>query len=683
MRKKRIGTAVAVIAMLLVLAGNASAWLDSEDIYRDGICFSLNEDEMTAEITGIYDAESEYMAIPEYVSEYVYDDYYDGSLEKFYVTAITGFFNEYAPDDQTVKTVRIPDTVTRIDEKTVGWYVDAYYDYDFEDFVEVYRKIDGFTIICSENSEAERYARENGFNCRVLRNISYSDISLSAESFVYSGQAVQPGVSIYYRGVRLTEGEDYTLTYENNINAGTAAVVAVGQGEYTGTQRTEFVILPADASEATVSKIGTQYYTGKKIKPTVTVTLGSKTLEKGRDYSLKYSSNKYIGTASVTAVFEGNYSGIKSVNFNIKMSPMKNAEYASTAYKIKLTWDKIACDEYRVYRYNRKTKEYDLIKKTASSSYTDKGLATAAAYKYKIRAVVKDSGKEYLNKCVTVKAATRTKTPSPTVGRDRKTVKITWKRDKLADGYQIGQYDYTYTHWWYEGTGNIKKIKTIKGNSTVKWTKNIGTKNEYVYTVRSYKKLNGQTVYSEWSKPLATGSVEARVNMAELKSHRDIPVYNAQGEKTALAWTYNLSDKDIKLLKAFAKKHFTAKMSRIDKIRITLNWINQEVDYAYDYGKISGCSYVEAIFKHKLGQCLQYNGALAGMLAYLGYDVRIIQGYRGSWPSSYWQHFWCEVKIAGVTYLCETGNYGKNGSWSYLMTEYPETSGYIKNHKNI
>ena len=31
----------------------------------------------------------------------------------------------------------------------------------------------------------------------------------------------------------------------------------------------------------------------------------------------------------------------------------------------------------------------------------------------------------------------------------------------------------------------------------------------------------------------------------------------------------------------------------------------------------------------------------------------------------------------------ETGNYGCDGNWSYFLTPYSETSGYIKNKKNI
>ena len=102
-----------------------------------------------------------------------------------------------------------------------------------------------------------------------------------------------------------------------------------------------------------------------------------------------------------------------------------------------------------------------------------------------------------------------------------------------------------------------------------------------------------------------------------------------------------------------------------------------------DWNQISGKSFVEAIFKYKKGQCAQYNGAMACMMAYLGYNVRIVQGYRGTWNTNYWQHFWVEIPLYGVNYIMETGNYGKNGSWMYFLAPYKYTSGYIRNCKNM
>ena len=70
-------------------------------------------------------------------------------------------------------------------------------------------------------------------------------------------------------------------------------------------------------SNATISKIKDQKYTGKKIKPKPTVTLKGITLTKGTDYKLQYSNNKKIGIAKVKIIGIGNYTGSKIVKFRI------------------------------------------------------------------------------------------------------------------------------------------------------------------------------------------------------------------------------------------------------------------------------------------------------------------------------------------------------------------------------
>jgi len=59
---------------------------------------------------------------------------------------------------------------------------------------------------------------------------------------IYTGTEQRPGVRIVYQGKTLQEGTDYTLTFENNINIGTAVVKITGKGAYEGTVQKEFLI---------------------------------------------------------------------------------------------------------------------------------------------------------------------------------------------------------------------------------------------------------------------------------------------------------------------------------------------------------------------------------------------------------------------------------------------------------
>lgn len=114
-------------------------------------------------------------------------------------------------------------------------------------------------------------------------------------------------------------------------------------------------------------------------------------------------------------------------------------------------------------------------------------------------------------------------------------------------------------------------------------------------------------------------------------------------------WTMTISESDRKIFQKFEKEHFTSDMSSYDKVEYVAKYIHFSVDYAYgdDYSKISGLSCADAVFNKQSGQCYQYNGALAEFLAYMGFDIRLVSGYRGTNADNRKSHFWCEITIDG------------------------------------
>lgn len=75
-----------------------------------------------------------------------------------------------------------------------------------------------------------------------------------------------------------------------------------------------------DDTLITVSSIATQNYTGSALRPKPTIKDNGKTLTEGTDYTLYYTSNTAPGTASITIVGKGNYTGVRTVSFTIKAS---------------------------------------------------------------------------------------------------------------------------------------------------------------------------------------------------------------------------------------------------------------------------------------------------------------------------------------------------------------------------
>lgn len=74
---------------------------------------------------------------------------------------------------------------------------------------------------------------------------SIESASVQVVSQVYTGKPLTPKPTVKLGSTTLKEGVDYTLSYVNNTNVGTAKITITGQGAYTGTKVVEFQITGA------------------------------------------------------------------------------------------------------------------------------------------------------------------------------------------------------------------------------------------------------------------------------------------------------------------------------------------------------------------------------------------------------------------------------------------------------
>ena len=151
-----------------------------------------------------------------------------------------------------------------------------------------------------------------------LISIADAEIELGRTQYVYSGTAKKPYVDVYLDGWYLQQDVDYTVSYWNNIKAGTAIVVVTGIGDYTDQTTCTFKITRKTISKCKATiPAKTYFYTGNWVKPKVTVKDGQKKLVKGRDYSVGYRKNKNVGKAKVVVTGKGNYRGTVTKIFRI------------------------------------------------------------------------------------------------------------------------------------------------------------------------------------------------------------------------------------------------------------------------------------------------------------------------------------------------------------------------------
>lgn len=137
----------------------------------------------------------------------------------------------------------------------------------------------------------------------------------------YTGSPCVQGVSVKDSEAKLTV-DDISVTYENNINVGTATIIYTGKNNYTGEIRKNFKITEASITDDMIANIPSVTYNTRAHTPDVTVTFeGStfegSTLEAGKDYDVAYTNNINAGTATVTVTGKGNFTGTASKTFTI------------------------------------------------------------------------------------------------------------------------------------------------------------------------------------------------------------------------------------------------------------------------------------------------------------------------------------------------------------------------------
>ena len=177
-------------------------------------------------------------------------------------------------------------------------------------------------------------------------DIHGGDANLTRTTYTYSGKANKPTAVVKYGEVTLKEGIDYTITYKNNVKAGTAYAYINGKGNYSDSWEIGFIInkavnpLKIGAKTASVkySKLKNNNQTlavtkvikftnTKKLKDKKTYTLVS--AKKGSKSFKKYFKiNKTTGKVTVKK-------GLKKGNYKVKVKVKAagNANYKASKVK--------------------------------------------------------------------------------------------------------------------------------------------------------------------------------------------------------------------------------------------------------------------------------------------------------------------------------------------------------------
>lgn len=300
-----------------------------------------------------------------------------------------------------LESAKIPNTVKNIDPTSFGW-------------------CDKLIIYGPSDSYVEKYAKDNNIPF-IATTISLSSSDIKVNSIVnqpYTGNEIEPNLVIKYKDKVLTKNVDYKLSYKNNISVGIATVNITGMGQYTGSKKVTFKIVPKTVTgvkqtERTTSKIkltwnksskASGYYiyraTSKDGKYTkiATVTGYSKNyytdsnLSSGKIYYYKIRSYR----KEDSKYYYGNYSDAYTASTKcLRPSITLTSPKTKT---INVSWKKVnGADGYAVYRSTSKSGTYSLKKtiiKGSTLSYTNTGLTKNKTYYYKVKAYKIVDGKK-------------------------------------------------------------------------------------------------------------------------------------------------------------------------------------------------------------------------------------------------------------------------------------------------
>ena len=202
-------------------------------------------------------------------------------------------------------------------------------------------------------------------------SISKASVTLSTSIYAYDGKAKKPGVTVKLNGKTLKNGTDYTVSYLNNTKVGTAKVTITGKGNYTGSVSKTYSI-KNNFKKATVSGISTKAFTGKNITQSITVKYNGKTLKNGTDYTVSYSSNKNIGTATVKIAGKCSYTGTITKTFKINPAKQEIQKLTAKSKAFFVDWaQKGSATGYEI-QYATNSKFTSAKKVTITNNKTDK-----------------------------------------------------------------------------------------------------------------------------------------------------------------------------------------------------------------------------------------------------------------------------------------------------------------------
>jgi DNA-binding protein len=351
------------------------------------------------------------------------------------------------------------------------------------------------------------------------------------KSYVYTGGAIKPEITLKCGSKTLVSGTDYTVSYDGGNAVGSHTITVTGKGNFTGTATYTYKITAASIAKATV-KIAACTYSGKSQTPTPTVKVGGKTLKKGTDYTVSYSSNVNAGTAKAVIKGKGNYTGSVTKTFKIKQKTVK-----------KITVSKISAKTYtgsKIVPAITVKADGKTLKKNTDYTYTVKNNTAPGTATVTVKLGKNYTGKKTATASFKIKLGKVSGVKTTAVSTS--SVKISWKKLGKAK-YKVYRYNAKTKKYTLLGTTSSTSYKDTKLSQATVYTYRV--KPVYGKYSGTSVTVKGNTNVAAPTLSLKTYSKKATLNWSKNSKADGYQIYWCKGDTTTVPKNNYYSLKDV------------------------------------------------------------------------------------------------------------------------------------------
>jgi hypothetical protein len=333
----------------------------------------------------------------------------------------------------------------------------------------------------------------------------YGDVTISDDLTILPGETlniprgstltIPGGVTLTNEGIIVNDGKienGGNIENDGDIdNDGDGSIENTGGGSFFGNTPTGTPPIVNFTATVSINPIPGTVYDGKAKTPVLTVKYGGNTLVKDTDYTVSnWANNINAGTASVTIIGKGNYSGTKTATFSIAKANIGALNIAAMADKSWTGKKLVPIPTVKHGSIVLKNGTHFTVSHGANKNI-GKGTITINAKNANYTGSITRAFKIVPKKTSVSKAVT-----------GKKQVKVTWK--KVSAAQKVTKYEIRYR---VKGT-EAWKTKSASAKSSSLTIKQLKKGKAYQIQVRSYKTVSGVKYHSAWSSTKTSGKVK-------------------------------------------------------------------------------------------------------------------------------------------------------------------------------